>query len=440
LVVVLGFVRWLVTKWTLDGVTLRIETGLLRRDSRQLPLARIQAVDVVRPLLARLLGLAELRIRLAGSNAMKGRLAYLSEAAALDLRARLLAGHHGLDLATPEPAERPMAQVPTDRLIGSSVVSFPSLAAITVLALVFLFAQVSRTAAAGTGGTAFVYLLLLAHHIWRRVNAQYGFSVGQAADGIRIRRGLLSTVAETIPLQRVQAIRKIEPLLWRPFGWCHLEVDVAGSVGREQDTRSSSVTRSLLPVGPNDTADELLCRLVSITGPPLVKPPGRVKWKTPLSYHFLAAGHDDTLAAASTGRLRKVTTWVPLEKIQSIRWVQGPLQRTMALASIHVDAAGRRVRAEFRDRALTEADRFLTQLIASSRLARRQGTRRVEVAAASMVHGSAQSATEGGPPAGLAIPAGWYEDPSGQHQHRYWDGNKWTKLIGDHGATGLDPL
>jgi putative membrane protein len=241
----------------------------------------------------------------------------------------------------------------------------------------------------------------------------------------------------------VQAIRKIEPLLWRPFGWCHLEVDVAGSVGREQDTRSSSVTRSLLPVGPNDTADELLRRLVSITGPPLVKPPSRVKWKTPLSYHFLAAGHDDTLAAASTGRLRKVTTWVPLEKIQSIRWVQGPLQRTMALASIHVDAAGRRVRAEFRDRALTEADRFLTQLVASSRLARRQGTRRVEVAAATMGCGSAPSAADGGhggPAAGLAIPAGWYEDPSGQHQYRYWDGNKWTENVGDHGATALDPL
>jgi putative membrane protein len=54
--VVTGFVRWLVTRWKLDGATLRIETGLLRRDSRQLPMTRIQAVDVVRPFLARVLG------------------------------------------------------------------------------------------------------------------------------------------------------------------------------------------------------------------------------------------------------------------------------------------------------------------------------------------------------------------------------------------------
>jgi putative membrane protein len=52
---VAGLVRWLVTRWRLDGTTLRIETGLLRRDSKQLPVTRIQAVDVVRPFLARML-------------------------------------------------------------------------------------------------------------------------------------------------------------------------------------------------------------------------------------------------------------------------------------------------------------------------------------------------------------------------------------------------
>ena len=77
--VLAAVVNWLVTRWKLDGATLRIETGLLRRDSRQLPVARIQAVDLVRPFLARMLGLAELRVRLAGSGDADGRLAYLTE-------------------------------------------------------------------------------------------------------------------------------------------------------------------------------------------------------------------------------------------------------------------------------------------------------------------------------------------------------------------------
>ena len=83
---VMGLVKWLVTRWALDGSTLRIETGLFRRDARQLPLSRIQAVDVVRPFLARVFGLAELRVRLAGSGRSNGRLAYLAEPVAADRR------------------------------------------------------------------------------------------------------------------------------------------------------------------------------------------------------------------------------------------------------------------------------------------------------------------------------------------------------------------
>jgi putative membrane protein len=73
-----------------------------------------------------------------------------------------------------------------------------------------------------------------------------------------------------------------------------------------------------------------------------------------------------------TGRLRKVTTWVPLEKVQSIRMVTGPVQRILSLATVHVDAAGRRVRAEFRDRPGQEAGPLVEELAAACRSARRR--------------------------------------------------------------------
>ena len=43
--------------------------------------------------------------------------------------------------------------------------------------------------------------------------------------------GLVALTAETIRPGRVQAVRMVEPMLWRPFGWCRLEVDVAGLRG-----------------------------------------------------------------------------------------------------------------------------------------------------------------------------------------------------------------
>ncbi len=73
-----------------------------------------------------------------------------------------------------------------------------------------------------------------------------------------------------------------------------------------------------------------------------------------------------------TGRLRKVTTWVPLEKVQSVRMVTGPVQRALSLATVHVDAAGRKVRAEFRDRPGAEAAQLVEDLAALSRSARRR--------------------------------------------------------------------
>lgn len=36
--------------------------------------------------------------------------------------------------------------------------------------------------------------------------------------------------------------------------------------------------------------------------------------------------------------------------------------------------------------------------------------------------------------------AAWYPDPSGRHQHRYWDGAAWTDHVGDGGAQSSDPV
>jgi putative membrane protein len=364
-------VNWLVTRWRLEGPTLRIETGLLRRDSRQLPVARIQAVDVVRPFLARALGLAELRVRLAGSSHADGRLAYLPEAAALDLRARLLAAHHGLDPGTPEPAERVLATVPAGRLVGSVVLSSASLVLLLMIAEVVV-ALLVPAALAATGGTLVVWLIALGPLVWRRLATQYGFTLAESPDGIRIRRGLLGTVAETIPRRRIQAVRMIEPLLWRPLHWCRLEVDVAGSPGRDRADGSRRMRRTLLPVGSKDAGGHLMRLVLGADPPPLLRPPRQARRKAPLSYHFLAAGHDAGTAMAVTGRLRKVTTWLPLEKAQSVRLVEGPVQRRLRLATVHVDAAGRDVRAEFRDRPGDEARRLVDELAALSRSARQR--------------------------------------------------------------------
>ena len=93
--------------------------------------------------------------------------------------------------------------------------------------------------------------------------------------------------------------------------------------------------------------------------------------KAPLSYWALAAWYDAHHIATRTGRLRRSTVLVPFAKIQSVRWVQGPVQRRLRLATVHVDTAGRAAHAALRDRDVGEADRALARLADLARTARR---------------------------------------------------------------------
>src|SRR5215475_15236986 len=36
-------------------------------------------------------------------------------------------------------------------------------------------------------------------------------------------------------------------------------------------------------------------------------------------------------------------------------------------------------------------------------------------------------------------PAGWYADPAGRHEKRYWDGTGWTAGVSDGGVAATDP-
>jgi putative membrane protein len=382
-----GFVSWLVTRWQVAGGVLRIDTGLLRRDSRRFPLSQIQAVDVVQTGLARLLGLAELQLRIAGGDSARGgRLACLRLADAEQLRMQLLAlaavpagsiappATRPADEAevAPDPAGRPPARmlfrVRASRLPVAILLTRSGATGLVVAVATWLTAQFT-----GSAGVIAAFLPVafgVAAALWRQFNGEYGTTVVAAQDGIRLRSGLVQTTAETIRPGRLQAVRLIEPLIWRAFGWCRLEVDVAGARQRREDRAEGQRLRALIPVGSRADANLLLAELLASPPQPSQPPPARARWKAPLSYHFLSWSGDDRYVVAARGRVCRETIWVPLEKVQSIRWVQGPLQRRLGLATVHLDVAGKRVSAKIEDRDSAEALQILGALPDLARAAR----------------------------------------------------------------------
>jgi putative membrane protein len=379
----LGFVSWLVTRWRIEGGALRIETGLIRRSSLRYPLAQIQAVDTVRPGLARLFGLSELRLRMGGSTAGSARLAYLTGMHAERLRDELLAlasaapaQESPAGATVPEPAwvhTRTLVSVPTPQLVASIALSGIGAIAIGLLVALGTTAAVAPHAARGVLSGGVVPLLGLVTGIWRRFNGDYGLSVAEAPDGLRLQSGLVETSAEVIPRGRVQAVRMVEPLLWRPLGWARLELDVAGHQQRKRENRSEGrQLRAVLPVGSRDQALALLDRIVPGAPLPGAPPPRRARLKSPLRFRHLAFARTDDCVVGCGGRLARITSWVPLAKVQSLRWSQGPLQRRLRLGDVFVDTAGRSVGAAVRDRDEVESRFELERLTELARAARRR--------------------------------------------------------------------
>jgi putative membrane protein len=379
--VLLGVVSWIVTRWKIEDDDVLIETGLIRRRSLRFPLSQLQSVDIVRPGLARVFRVAELRLRMGGSTGDTGRLAYLRDVEVEPLRAQLLALARGAAAAPAgtaplEPvagSEHVLTVVPTGRLIASILISDVGLFAEAVTVALVVTAVLSPGAAEGIVRGGLVWIIGIATLVWRRFNQEYRLTVSEGADGLHVRSGLIALTAETIRPGRVQAVRMLEPLLWRRFGWCRLEVDVAGhqrSKGEGQAQRGR--LRTMLPVGSRALVDELLEQLVPERPVSQSPPPRRARWKSPLRYRMLRAGRNDDCVVTVSGRIRRVTCWVPLEKAQSFREVQGPVQRRLGLATVHVDTVGRGVRAALRDRDVGEAEQVLAELPGLARSARRR--------------------------------------------------------------------
>lgn len=348
-----GIVSWAVTRWRVEASALQIETGLLRRQSIRIPLSRIQAVDVVSPLLARVLGLAEVRVVSAGRGAERGRLAYVTASQAPQLRAELLALAHGLAAETPEPPALPLFRVDNTQLVAGMLLRGGLLYSLLIGAAIFgASAGLHDAALFGAAVTTGVTTVLTVARVF---NEEFDLHLSESGDGLRVDRGLMQRRHETIPYGRIQAVRLVEPLLWRPLGWARLEVDIARqNVPRREDQESHRVTRTLVPVGPRATVLGVLGRVMpaaNVLPPRGSRPPRRALVRAPFSYHFLAAWHDSYYVCSRTGRVRAETVVVPVSKTQSIRLVTGPLQRKLRLASVHVDTAGHRwqARALFRD-------------------------------------------------------------------------------------------
>ncbi|HEV7195794.1 MAG TPA: PH domain-containing protein, partial [Pedococcus sp.] len=244
-----AWVSWRVSKFRIGAAFLELRHGLLFRQHRQVPFDRIQAVDISRPVLARLTGLSEVVVQSAGGRDSHLKLAFLTDSRAQEVRELLLAladrpdeaqdagratatqsltdsGTHPAAGAAPVASAIAALRVPNTRLIQATLYSGGAVfVALATPTLVVGFATGNGAAVSWLGPTV---LGVGGRHL-RRVVRDANFTVRQQGDRLVVRRGLTDLHSTSVPLHRVQAVGLVQPLFWRVLGWWRLHVNVAGA-------------------------------------------------------------------------------------------------------------------------------------------------------------------------------------------------------------------
>ncbi len=350
-IILFSWLAWRNTTYALTPDALWFRKGIIFRSQRHARLDRIQAVDVVHPVLGRIFGL--------GGGAPTS-------------AAHATAGHapginEGVQAPSPTPAfaeapERQLYQISSGMLIesllrsvGVIIAALLTLIALGVMIGLFLW---ERTVAFAALPGLLPLVLGVGSYLWNRFVGEFNFTAAVSPDGIRIRRGLLETRSQTIPPRRVHAVHVVQPLLWRSRDWYRVRILQAGyATGSDNNGSTSQASDVLLPVGTRQQAELALWLVVRDLGvdDPLAFiqealhgvnsthnryfQPNRpdTRWLDWVAWKRRAVALTNTVFALRDGWFNRRMTIAPVERLQSMSVHQGPLERRYNLCSLHME-------------------------------------------------------------------------------------------------------
>ena len=231
----------------------------------------------------------------------------------------------------------------------------------------------------------FVPLLGYLGTLWARFDGAANFKITPSGQGgVTLRYGFTGTHTQNVMVERIQALAVEQSILWRVFGWYRIKMTIAG-IGVEQNDNQKLVTRNVaLPVGNRQEAlmvlrlllpalDEVQAQVLLDTAdgslkrqqpqvPAMIVTPSSARWMDLLTWKrngVTTVGYtagsvqattriDSDAARASVGEhtqgdlllirggyFIRTLSIVPVDRVLSVSWGQGPLQRAFGCASVH---------------------------------------------------------------------------------------------------------
>jgi putative membrane protein len=405
-----AILRYLTYRYRYEETELVIRTGLFFRKERHIPYARIQNIDAEQNLLHRFLNVVDIKIETGTGGAAEATMSVLPAQALTEMRERVFAERAAVAIpdaegAVPTPVDaapaRPLLELPIRELFLCGFIENRGAVLIAAafgvvwelgimnrfIAPVFGEPMTARGAirsalrSAVSNATiswdriALVLLALVALLLLIRVFSMawavvrlYGFRLALVDQDARTEFGLLTRVAMTIPLRRIQTMTVREGPLHRFFERVAVKVDTAG--GRVDQQNQASEREYVAPILRRGELDAFATALVGV-------PLTTLDWQAPHPRAFrreikgwlVPAGFLCLLVAAYAGWYALAV--VPFGTLRHLRWAatddaivyksgwlwrriviarfakaqtvwryDSPFDRRTGMARVHVDTAG----------------------------------------------------------------------------------------------------
>jgi len=390
-------------EYELTPDTFDIQSGVLSRREREIPLRRIQNVDISQNVVQRALGVAEVGLETAGGGGTEAQLRYVDESEADRLQSEISrlsraatadASGDGESVTTETErfdtvfsvTERELgvlALVSMDLRLASVLflgvsVFAPSLAPFADSEFVFGAEGLARALFGPLAGVGVILALAV---LSGALNAAryYGFTLDRGVDELRYERGLLRRFGGTIPLEKVQTLTLTENVIARTWGYASLYIETAGSTAGSQGSTNS---QAAIPLADRDRVLELAASLEPADLSSFERPPTRARYRYAVRYAvalFALAGllylggrltdyrlfwylplvglvlvplaahlkwkhrgwaFDDEYVVTRNGFWVRQIKVVPLHRVQTVFSSETVFQRRRELGTVTVDTAG----------------------------------------------------------------------------------------------------
>jgi putative membrane protein len=281
-------------EYDLTDDSLDIVSGVVSRRNREIPVGRIQNVDISRNVVQRLLGLAQINLETAGGSSTEASLKCVSESEAQRLRTeigRLKRGDESPATEASAPEGRDLFEITPKELalLGVVGIDLRLLSIVTVVLPVispslreqFADPLVGLAVTAPLAAVVIVAITAVVSGVLAVTN-YYGFRLSRRSDELHYERGLLQRFSGTIPLEKVQTLSISENVIARRLGYASLAVETAGYAPGESGSESA------IPLAERDRVVDLANSVEAFDDVSFERPPKRARQRYVVRYSAVA--------------------------------------------------------------------------------------------------------------------------------------------------------